>query len=112
MIDVAHDRDHRRPRREVLLTVVHDLRLVVVRGVLDHDLALDLAGDELTSSSESDWVAVRICPRFMRILMIWGIDTPSACERSLTVTPDSTVTGPVGGATGCCVRAGAERSRA
>ena len=29
--------------------------------------------------------------------MIWGIGTPSACERSLTVTPDSTVTGPVGG---------------
>ena len=32
--------------------------------------------------------------------MSFGIGTPSACERSLTVTPDSTVTGPVGGATG------------
>ena len=29
-----------------------------------------------------------------------GIGTPSACERSLTVTPDSTVIGPVGGGAG------------
>ena len=28
--------------------------------------------------------------------MISAIGTPSACERSRTVTPDSTVTGPVG----------------
>ena len=37
------------------------------------------------------------------ILMICGIGTPSACEKSRSVTPDSTVTGPVGGATsrGC-----------
>src|SRR3954454_17299730 len=35
--------------------------------------------------------------------MIWGIATPSACEKSRSVTPDSTVAGPVGGATsrGC-----------
>src|SRR5512138_3098870 len=45
--------------------------------------------------------------------MIWAIGTPSAPERSLTVTPDSTVTGPVGCA-GACGRAGAwaDRSRA
>ncbi len=54
-----------------------------------------------TSSSVSDWVAVRICPRFMRILMMFGIETPSACEKSRTLTPDSTETGPVG-ATGAC----------
>jgi len=30
------------------------------------------------------------------ILMIWAAGTPSACERSLTVTPELTVTGPVG----------------
>ena len=46
VIDVTHDRDHRRSGREVLLAVVHDLRFVVVGGVLDHDLALDLAGDQ------------------------------------------------------------------
>ena len=65
-----------------------------------------------TSSSESDCVAVRICPRPMRILMSSGIGTPSACERSLTVTPDSTVTGPVGGAAGAAAAAAqAARSR-
>ena len=66
-----------------------------------------------TSSSESDWVAVRICPRPIRILMIWDIGTPSAPDRSLTVTPDSTVTGPVGCGAGCA-RGGAwaDRSRA
>ena len=50
-----------------------------------------------TSSSESDCVAVCISPRPIMILMICGIGTPSACERSRTVTPDWTVTGPVGG---------------
>ena len=29
-------------------------------------------------------------------MMIFGAGTPSACERSRTLTPDSTVTGPVG----------------
>ena len=53
-----------------------------------------------TSSSESDCVAVRIWPSPIRILMSSGIGTPSACERSLTVTPDSTVTGPLGGGAG------------
>jgi hypothetical protein len=56
-----------------------------------------------TSSSGSDCVAVRISfSSFMRYVMIRGIGTPSACERSRTVTPDCTVTGPVGGAVGCC----------
>src|SRR5262245_12018849 len=31
--------------------------------------------------------------------MICGIATPSACEKSRSVTPDSTVAGPVGAAT-------------
>ena len=31
--------------------------------------------------------------------MICGIATPSACEKSRSVTPDSTVTGPVGATT-------------
>ena len=65
------------------------------------------------SSSESDWVAVRIWPSDMRILISSGIVTPSAAERSLTVAPDSTIAGPVGGATGGCWRGGPtpERSR-
>ena len=41
-------------------------------------------------------VAVRIWPRTMRILMISCMETPSACEKSRTVTPDSTTAGPVG----------------
>ena len=53
-----------------------------------------------TSSSVSDCVAVRISPRPIRILMISCIETPSACEKSRTVTPDSTTAGPVGGAIG------------
>jgi hypothetical protein len=66
--------------------------------VLDRDLRLTSVAISSTSSSLSDWVAVR-WPRPMRILMISGIGTPSACERS-TLTPDSTETGPVGGGAG------------
>ena len=48
------------------------------------------------------------------ILMIWAAPIPSACERSRTVTPDGTVTGPVGATTSCFSRFGAasRRSRA
>ena len=43
VVDVAHDRDDRRARREILLGVLEDLRqLLVVGGVLDRDLALQL----------------------------------------------------------------------
>ena len=65
-----------------------------------------------TSSSVSDWVAVFIVPRFISSLMICGIATPSACEKSRRVTPDSTVAGPVGGATsrGCLGPRSAGRS--
>ena len=52
-----------------------------------------------TSSSVSDCVAVFIVLRFISSLMICGIATPSACEKSRSVTPDSTVTGPVGATT-------------
>ena len=48
VVDVAHDRDDRRARDERLLGVVVGLRLdVVVVGVLDLDLALELGGDQL-----------------------------------------------------------------
>ena len=48
VVDVAHDRDHRRPRDEILLGVLVDLRELVLLGdVLDGDLALDLGGDQL-----------------------------------------------------------------
>src|SRR5215213_10826500 len=36
----------------------------------------------------------------MRILMMFGSGTPSACERSRTETPDSTLMGPLGGGAG------------
>ena len=48
VVDVAHDRDHRRARDEILLGVLVDLRELVLLGdVLDGDLALDLGGDQL-----------------------------------------------------------------
>ena len=47
VVDVTHDRHDRRTRREVRLGVLEDLGLGVVVGcVLDHDLTLDLGGDQ------------------------------------------------------------------
>ena len=52
-----------------------------------------------TSSSDSDCVAVsHLAEPHQDLDDLAASATPSACERSLTVTPDSTVTGPVGGA--------------
>ena len=68
-----------------------------------------------TDSSLSDCVIVTISPSPIMILMICATVIPSAAERSLTLTPDGTVTGPVGAATGCCrdcVSCDAPRSRA
>ena len=74
VVDVAHDRDHRRPRDEVLLGVLVDLRdLVLLGDVLDRHVALDLGRrSAATASSESDCVIVTISPRPIRILMIWA----------------------------------------
>ena len=48
VVDVAHDRDHGRPRDEVLRVVLDDLGLdLLVVGVLDRDLALQLGGEQL-----------------------------------------------------------------
>ena len=48
VVDVAHDRDDRRARREILLGVLEDLRqLLLVGGVLDRDLAVQLGADQL-----------------------------------------------------------------
>ena len=47
VVDVAHDRDDRRPRAQVRLDVFDDLGLLVVGGVLDGDLAADLGRDQL-----------------------------------------------------------------
>src|SRR2546430_12507240 len=44
--------------------------------------------------------------------MISGTVFPSAADRSLTVTPDGTATGPVAGAAGCFGWRGSWRSRA
>ena len=66
-------------------------------------LTLGSAAISPTASSERDWVMVTISPRPIMILMIDATGIPSACESSLTVTPDWTVTGPVGTTTsrGC-----------
>ena len=50
VVDVAHDRDHGRPRREIRVAVLVTLRLLVlVRRVSDRELALgrQLGGDQL-----------------------------------------------------------------
>jgi len=48
VIDVAHDRDHRRAWRQVCLGVLEDLRqLLLVGGMLDRHLALELRRDQL-----------------------------------------------------------------
>ena len=48
MVDMAHDRDHRWSRRQILLGVLEDLRqLLLVGGVLDRDLAAELGPDQL-----------------------------------------------------------------
>jgi hypothetical protein len=101
VVDVAHDRDDRWARLELLVGVVERLGLLfLVGGVLIVTSRCSSAAMSSTSSSLSDCVAVRIWPRPMRILMISAILTPSACEKSWTLTPDSTETGPVGGAAG------------
>ena len=47
VVDVPHDRHHRRPRDEVFLGVLVDLRdLVLLGDVLDRHVALDLDGDQ------------------------------------------------------------------
>jgi hypothetical protein len=48
VVDVAHDRDDRRPVLERLFRIVVRLGLLVLlRGVLDRHLALELGGDQL-----------------------------------------------------------------
>ena len=48
VVDVAHDRDHRRPRTQRLLRVLEGLGLLVLLAdVLDRHLALELGGDQL-----------------------------------------------------------------
>ena len=48
VVDVAHDRDDRRARREIVLGVLEDLRqLLLVGRVLDRDLTLQLGPDQL-----------------------------------------------------------------
>ena len=48
VVDVAHDRHDRRTRCEILLGVLEDLRqLLLVGGVLDRDLAVELGPDQL-----------------------------------------------------------------
>src|SRR3954452_20658049 len=55
---------------------------------------------------------VTIFPSPIITLMMSGTVLPIAAERSLTVTPEGTLTGPVGGATGCFGGLASWRSRA
>ena len=48
VVDVTHDRDHRRPRDKIGgIVVVGDLLVVLVGGVLDRDLPLQLSRQQL-----------------------------------------------------------------
>ena len=51
-------------------------------------LTLGSAAISPTASSERDFVMVTISPSPIMILMICATGIPSACESSLTVTPD------------------------
>src|SRR5213593_2507657 len=55
---------------------------------------------------------VTIFPSPIITLMMSGTVLPIAAERSLTVTPEGTLIGPVGGATGCLGGRASWRSRA
>ena len=97
VVDVPHDRHDRRARDQILGRVLEDLGLgILVVGVLDLDLALELVAISSTASSARDWVMVTISPTSIMILMICGTGMPSAAESSLTVAPELTWTGPVG----------------
>src|SRR5438874_1437039 len=105
----ARDRAEARPKQP--REVVHPTGPVTVEsGVTGKDLSQAL-GKPMPEIIKM--LMVLGAPKTISILMISGIGLPSAWERSLTVTPDSTVTGPVGWTTsrGCFGRASA-RSRA
>jgi hypothetical protein len=103
VVDVAHDRDARRAGGERLLGVVVRLGLgVLLAGVLDRHLALELGPDQLDLLVEE---RLRRGPHLAEAhedLDELGHRNAEPCERSLTVTPDSTVIGPDGGGAGGC----------
>ena len=103
VVDVAHDRDHRRARLEILGRVLDSSELRLPSSSAACLILISRGGSSSapissTASSVSDWVMVTISPIPIMILMIWATGIPSACERSLTLTPEGTVTGPVGAA--------------
>ena len=78
-------------RAASIVGVLEDLRLVVVVG------RADLARDQ-----DHRLVAERLRDRDHLTKPHHDLDDLSAAERSLTLMPEGTVTGPVGAATGAC----------
>ena len=104
VVDVAHDRDDRWARLEDSSgsSKASGSSSSSACLIVTSRLTLGSAAIRPISSSERDWV-IALSPRPIMILMIDATGIPSACESSLTVTPDWTVTGPVGTTTsrGC-----------
>ena len=90
VVDVAHDRDHRRAVGEVLVGVVVDRRLDrLLGGADDLDLAVERARRAPRSvSSESVWVSVAISPSCISCLITSALPTPKISATSRTVAPE------------------------
>ena len=110
VVDVAHDRDHRRARLEVVgLVLERDLLVLLVGRMLDDHLALELARRSARPPRRSATCVVvhHVAEAIMKAMILAG-ETPSFSARSLTVIPDGTLTGPVGTSGSLLLLAGAE----
>ena len=101
VVDVAHDRDDRRARDEILGASSNDLL-----GGSTSSAALVIVISRSSSApiiSTASLVSVCVMPtsspRPIMIFWICAVEMPSAAARSLTVTPERTVAGPVGAGT-------------
>jgi len=89
VIDVAHDRDHRRPLDEVLVGVVeHRLGDRLVLGVDDLHLFVELDRQQLDRVVRQRLGQRRISPSTISFLMISEVETSTYSATSLTVEPE------------------------
>ena len=90
MVDVAHDRHHRRPLDELLLGVVeHRLGDRLVLGMDDLDVLAELGREHLDRRRRTaSVVSVFISPSAISCFMISGTGTSRYSATSLTVDPE------------------------
>ena len=88
-------------RADELLGIVveDDLLVLLVGGVLDRDLAVELVADQLDGLVGQRHGQRHHLPQAHHQVMILAGEMPSFSARSLTVIPDGTLTGPVGTST-------------